>query len=169
MHRTRTLRHAIRVVGDLTKVPLGVLPEEGVTASIDHVFHAADVETFAALSGDSNPLHVDAAFAATTTFGKPVVHGILCTSLFPTIFGATFPGAIYVAQDVRYHKPIHVGDLVHAEIEVLQVKARMRLVVCATRCLDRHGDVAISGQAKVLLPKPTLSADTGTPTTTSAV
>ncbi|RHY09042.1 hypothetical protein DYB36_003738 [Aphanomyces astaci] len=150
-------------------VPLGVLPEVGVTASIDHVFHAADVETFAALSGDSNPVHVDAAFAATTTFGKPVVHGILCTSLFPTIFGATFPGAIYVAQDVRYHKPIHVGDLVHAEIEVLQVKARMRLVVCATRCLDRHGDVAISGQAKVLLPKPTLSADTGTPTTTSVV
>ncbi|RHZ40422.1 hypothetical protein DYB31_002146 [Aphanomyces astaci] len=150
-------------------VPLGVLPEVGVTASIDHVFHAADVETFAALSGDSNPVHVDAAFAATTTFGKPVVHGILCTSLFPTIFGATFPGAIYVAQDVRYHKPIHVGDLVHAEIEVLQVKARMRLVVCATRCLDRHGDVAISGQAKVLLPKPTLSADNGTPTTTSAV
>jgi acyl dehydratase len=105
------------------------------------------------LTGDTNPLHVDAVFAATTTFGKPVVQGILCTSLFPTIFGATFPGAIYVAQDVRFHKPIHVGDAVHAEIEVLQVKTRMRLVVCATRCLDHHGDVAISGEAKVLLPK----------------
>ncbi|KAF0701381.1 Aste57867_8083 [Aphanomyces stellatus] len=156
MRATDVLRRSICVVGDLTKVAQGTLPTVGTTADIHHTFTPAHVEAFAELSGDSNPLHVDADFAATTTFGKPVVHGILCTSLFPTMFGATFPGSIYVSQSVRFHKPIFVDEPLHAQIEVIQVKERMRLVVCATRCLNSDGDVAISGEAKVLLPKPTM-------------
>ncbi|KAG9405468.1 Ribonuclease P protein subunit p14 [Aphanomyces cochlioides] len=154
MRRTSALRRGIQVLGELTKVPQGALPAVGVTAEIHHTFSAEDVKAFAALSGDTNPLHVDPAFAATTVFGKPVVHGILCTSLFPTMFGATMPGAIYVSQNMRFHKPLYVNEPVRARIEVTQVREFRRFVICSTKCFNKEGDVAISGEAQVMLPKP---------------
>ncbi|CAK4085824.1 unnamed protein product [Aphanomyces euteiches] len=154
MRRTSALRRRIQVLGELTKVPQGALPAVGVTAEIHHTFSVDDVEAFAALSGDTNPLHVDPAFAAKTVFGKPVVHGILCTSLFPTMFGATMPGAIYVSQNVRFHKPLYVNEPVRARIEVTKVRESRRFVVCSTKCFNKEGDVAISGEAQVMLPKP---------------
>ncbi|KDO30561.1 hypothetical protein SPRG_04462 [Saprolegnia parasitica CBS 223.65] len=150
----RAGRRYIHVVGRLTEVPAGALPDIGVGAEIHHTFHAHDVEAFATLTGDTNPLHLDPTFCATTPFGKPVVHGILVSSLFPTVFGATMPGSVYVSQSLRFHKPIFVNDPLTIRIEVTQVKARMRLVVCATQCVNKEGEIAISGEAKVLIAKP---------------
>jgi len=124
-----------------------------VTAEIKHAFHKKDVQTFADLSGDNNPLHLDADYAKNTTFGSPIVHGILCSSLFPTIFGSQLPGSVYVAQSMRFHLPVYVGETITAKIEVKEVKTRMRLLVCSTHIVKSDGSIAISGDAKVLLPK----------------
>ncbi|OQR92809.1 hypothetical protein ACHHYP_03184 [Achlya hypogyna] len=150
---THAGRRAIHVVGSLTEVPKGVLPNVGVGAEIHHTFTPADVAAFATLTGDTNPLHLDADFCATTVFKRPVVHGILCSALFPTVFGATIPGCVYVSQNLRFHKPIFVGDPLKIRIEVTEVKERVRLLTCATECFNADGEVAISGEAKVLITK----------------
>ncbi|OQR89965.1 MaoClike domain containing protein [Thraustotheca clavata] len=149
----RWQRRSIHVLGGLTKVPKGELPAVGTCAEIHHTFTSNDVENFAQLTGDTNPLHLDPIFCTKTQFKKPIVHGILCTSLFPTIFGATLPGSIYVSQSIRFKKPIYVNEPLQIRIEVTQVKERMRLVICNTECFNAQGEVAITGQANVLLPK----------------
>lgn len=86
----------------------------GAFAELPRVFTAADVAQFAAVSGDHNPIHTDPAFAATTRFGRCIVHGMLCSSLFSTIFATQIPGSIYVSQSLQFKAPVFVGDAVRA-------------------------------------------------------
>ena len=110
------------------------LPAVGDYAEIKRRFSASDVDAFAALSGDDNPLHLDEAFASHTRFGTRVVHGILASSLFSTVFGTLYPGATYVSQQLRFVAPIPVGASVVARVEVLRVRPRVRAVTCSTTC-----------------------------------
>ena len=110
------------------------LPAVGDYAELNRRFSAADVDAFAALSGDDNPLHLDEAFASRSRFGTRVVHGILASSLFSTVFGTLYPGATYVSQQLRFVAPIPVGASVVARVEVLQVRPRVRAVTCSTTC-----------------------------------
>jgi enoyl-CoA hydratase len=117
---------------------------------------AARVEQFAELGGDDNPVHTDPAFAATTQFGRPIVHGMLYGSMFGTIFGATIPGSIYVSQNFRFKRPVFVGERVTALVEVTHVKPlgkRGALATCSTT-ITTEGGIAMEGTAAVLLPTP---------------
>ncbi len=82
----------------------------------------ADVEAYAGLLGDDNPVHLDAAYAAGTRFGRPIAHGMLAAGLIPTIFGAQIPGALYVSQSLRFKRPVYVGDEVVARVTVKAVR-----------------------------------------------
>jgi 3-hydroxybutyryl-CoA dehydratase len=117
---------------------------------------AASVAAYAALLGDSNPVHLDAAFARDRTrWGRPIAHGMLSAGLIGTIFGASIPGSIYVSQSLKFRKPVYVGDGVTARVEVLAVRAMpaARLVTCATTVRrDSDGEVVVDGQAVVMLP-----------------
>jgi acyl dehydratase len=110
------------------------------------------VQTFADLCGDHNPVHLDAAFAATTRFGAPIAHGMLYGSLIGTIFGASVPGSIYVSQTFKFKKPVYVGEPVVARVEVVEVRAAPHIATCATTVRKADGSIACEGQAVVLLP-----------------
>ncbi|KAE8878038.1 hypothetical protein PF005_g8252 [Phytophthora fragariae] len=142
------------VEGELTKLPVGAIPAVGVEAQVTHVFSIEDTRAFALLSGDNNPLHVDAEFARQhAAESKPVVQGLLSASLFATIFGRTVPGAVYVKQDLRWRAPLLVDEQVTAHIRVVRV--RKRFVECETVCSKAaDGVVVVDGHATLLLPSP---------------
>ncbi len=127
--------------------------EVGQTASFEKRLDEAAVRAFAEISGDANPVHLDADFAATTRFGRPIVHGLLTASLVSTIVGTRLPGmgSIYVSQTLRFRRPVYVGDVVRAEATVREVhRARCR-VVLDTRCFV--GDtLVLEGEAVMLAP-----------------
>lgn len=118
-----------------------------------HAFSIEDTRTFAQLSGDNNPLHVDLHYTYKhVAKSKPMVQGCLSASLFATIFGRTVPGAIYVKQDLRWRSPLLVDEKVTAHIRVVNVCRRY--VECETVCRkDSDGVVVVDGKATVLFPK----------------
>lgn len=127
--------------------------EVGQKAFVERAFDEAAVRTFAELSGDFNPVHLDADFAAGTRFGKPIVHGLLTASLISTVVGTRLPGrgSIYVSQTLRFRAPVFVGDTVRAEAEVTEVHRERRRVALATRCLVGER-VVITGEAVMWVP-----------------
>lgn len=141
----------------LAQTPAAGLIPVGTWAELTRSFDLEQVRRYAQLAGDDNPVHTDAAFAATTRFGRPIVHGMLYGSLFGTIFGATIPGSIYVSQTLTFRAPVFVDELITARMEVVEVreKPHCSFATCATRIL-RAGDAAplCEGQAVVMLPAP---------------
>jgi acyl dehydratase len=81
----------------------------GSFAELKHMFPQDDVDKFAHICGDNNPLHVDVEFASESRFKGTIVHGILLSSLFSTLLGRTIRGSIYVSQSMKFTSPVHVG------------------------------------------------------------
>lgn len=90
----------------------------GHYGEVSRVILPEDVAAYAALLGDDNPVHLDAAFAATTRFRRPIAHGMLSAGLIPTIFGAQIQGSLYVSQTLKFKRPVYVGDAVLARVTV---------------------------------------------------
>jgi 3-hydroxybutyryl-CoA dehydratase len=108
--------------------------EPGQHASFTKTFTDEDVRRFIEITGDTNPLHVDDAFAARTRFGRRIVHGMLAASLFSTMVGMRLPGtgATYRSQTIQFLLPVYVGDTVTAHFVVRSVdRARHRLEIDA--------------------------------------
>lgn len=106
--------------------------EPGQHVTLTKTFTDHDVERFIAITGDVNPLHVDDAFAATTRFGRRVLHGMLTASLFSTMVGMLLPGrgAIYRSQSLAFLRPVHAGDTVTVHFVVRAVdRAKHRLTI----------------------------------------
>lgn len=106
----------------------------GQHATTTKTFTDDDVERFVAITGDTNPLHVDDAFAARTRFGRRVLHGMLTASLFSTMVGMLIPGrgAVYRSQTLAFLKPVFVGDTVTAHFVVREIdRAKQRLTIDA--------------------------------------
>ncbi len=115
-------------------------PAIGARASVTRRFTAADVEAFAQLTGDRNPLHFDPGFAAATRVGSLVVQGGLTTGLFNALVAMELPGpgSVFLHQEWDYPAPVHVGDTVVAEVEV--VEARADKPITTLRCVARRAD-----------------------------
>lgn len=116
----------------------------GDTAEVRHRLTAADVAAFVALTGDDNPLHVDAAYAATTTLRKPVAHGMLTASFISTLIGTRLPGAgaLWYDLDIRFLAPARVG-------EEIVVRGTVRQKSPAIRALTLALDVSADGRALI--------------------
>lgn len=134
-------------------------PVVGAVAEVEHTFSQEDVNQFASLCGDNNPLHCDPTFAKGTMFNGTIVHGIFVSSLFSTLFGRSINGAIYVSQTLNFKRPVHVGVPVIAKMEIISVEDRKKgkLLTCATTCRIKSNNnvdavLAVEGEAKVLLP-----------------
>jgi acyl dehydratase len=127
----------------------------GQYAEVEHVFTQEAVNRFSAICGDNNPLHVDPAFAQSSMFGGTIVHGILVSSLFSTLFGRAIHGSIYVSQSLHFKRPVFVGASVRAKMEIVSVdhRAKGSLLTCTTTCCLLDGTLAVVGEAKVLLPQ----------------
>ena len=137
----------------MTGLTLAEMPL-GLTARVSKTITQADVTLFAGITGDFNPLHVDHAYAATTRFGQPVVHGALLAGLVSAVLGMHLPGpgALYASQSLAFRKPVFLGDTVTAEAEVVERVEDRNRVRLATRCRNQHGDVVAEGES-VLLPR----------------
>jgi acyl dehydratase len=115
-------------------------PAVGTVATWTRTFTAADVEGFAQLSGDRNPLHFDPDFAARTKVGRLVVQGGLTTALFNALVAEELPGpgSVFLHQEWDYPAPVYVGDTVTAAAEVLE--AREDKPITRLRCVARRQD-----------------------------
>jgi len=114
-----------------------------------------DVQTFAALSGDANPIHLDPEFARQSIFGRPIVHGLFTTSLFSRLLGEELPGpgTIYLGQSLSFVRPVFVGDEVTASVEVTHIRQDKPIVTLRTIVTTNDG-IAVDGEAVVKVPGP---------------
>ena len=126
----------------------------GQAAELERTLTEADVMAFAALTGDYNPVHVDAVAAVASPFGERIVHGMLTASLLSTLLAMQLPGpgAIYVSQSVRFLRPVKFGETVTARVEITAIDpARLRLTL-STTIRNARGKSVIDGEAVVQLP-----------------
>ena len=137
----------------------------GYEARITHAITQADVNTFATLTGDFNPLHVDQDFAKQTLFQKPVVHGMLSASFISTLIGTELPGsgALWSSQVLEFIKPAYVGDRICVVSKVIQKSPATQSLVLDTKVLNQHGDILISGKSVVKLLQLTSKQPSVTP------
>ena len=115
-------------------------PALGQRGTWTKTFTADDVETFARLTGDRNPLHFDEDFARRTLPGRLIVHGGLTTGLFNALVAEILPGpgSVFLHQEWDYPAPAYIGDTVTAEAEV--VEARADKPITTLRCVARRAD-----------------------------
>lgn len=124
----------------------------GRRAELRHTFRPVDVEAYARLTGDMNPLHVDAEIAARGRFGRPVVHGMLTASLFSRLLAMELPGpgTIYLRQSLRFARPVWPGEEVVASVTIARRSARRHFIWLDTRCRDGRDRTLVEGEALVL-------------------
>lgn len=126
------------------------LPRVGDRADLERAFSAEDVAAFARLSGDDNPIHLDAAAAVAAGFEREVVHGVLVTSLLSRLLGTRLPGpgTILLEQDLRFRRPVYVGDRLRAAVEVVTVRADKPVITL--RSWVESTEVVVDGTSTVL-------------------
>jgi len=112
----------------------------GTKATWSRTFTPADVDAYASITGDRNPLHFDAAFASATRAGRLIVHGGLTTGLFNALVAMELPGpgSVFLHQEWDYPAPAFVGDTITAEAEVIE--ARADKPITRLRCVARRDD-----------------------------
>ena len=127
--------------------------EIGMTRHLNKVVTDEDIEMFATVSTDRNPVHLDDAYAQDTIFEGRIAHGMLTAGLISAVIGEQLPGhgTVYLGQSLKFLGPVRPGDLVRAEVEVLEIDHAKRRVKLDTRCLVAE-KVVLKGEATVLAP-----------------
>ncbi|MFL7906001.1 bifunctional enoyl-CoA hydratase/phosphate acetyltransferase [Azospirillum argentinense] len=149
--------------GDLPAAPVDAAPIENVTfdeivvgqsASIARQLTVMDVELFATVSGNIDPVHLDAKFAADSRFQKVIGHGMWSGALISGVLGTRLPGAgtVYVGQDLRFRRPVGLGDVITATVTVREKQADKNIVVFDCLCTNQDGEVVVTGTAEVVAP-----------------
>ncbi|MEP1231120.1 MAG: MaoC family dehydratase [Litorimonas sp.] len=112
------------------------------------------INTFADITGDHNPIHVDAEFAATTPFGQRIAHGALSASFISAVLGNDLPGpgALFVELNLRFRKPAFIGDEIIAVAEVMEINERSGRVKMRCYC-EVDGKKICRGDAGVMVSK----------------
>jgi len=128
---------------------LGV--EIGMKRSQTRTITAADIDTFADLSGDHNPVHMDEEYGKKTIFGGRIAHGVISLGLLSAAM-AQMPGLpIFMSQSVRFLKPVRIGDTITASAEVIDMRPDKGIVTLKNTCTNQKGEVVIEGEAKCRL------------------
>jgi 3-hydroxybutyryl-CoA dehydratase len=130
--------------------------EIGETASISKMISEADVVNYAGIIGDFNPIHVNPEYAKTTMFGERIAHGMLTASFTSTLVGCLIPGkgALYLSQEVKFVKPVKIGDTITATAKVIEKIDAKRRVIMDTTITNQRGEVVIAGKAvAMVMPK----------------
>jgi acyl dehydratase len=126
----------------------------GQQAFIKKRFTSLDVEQFARLSLDANPIHLDEAAAAQSVFGRRVVHGMLVASLFSALLGQHLPGegTIFLGADIQFKGPVFLDDEITAFVQITKVREDKPIVTLRTWCENSKGETVIDGQAVAKAP-----------------
>ena len=124
----------------------------GDTASISKTVTEYDVYTFAGVTGDFNPIHINTEFAKTTMFKERIAHGMLSAGFISAVIGTALPGknTIYLGQELQFKAPVKIGDTVTATVEVLEkIEGKNRLIL-KTTVTNQDGVLVTDGKATVL-------------------
>jgi 3-hydroxybutyryl-CoA dehydratase len=125
----------------------------GQTASFGKTITEADVVLFAAVTGDTNPMHLNAEYAKTTIFGERIAHGMLAAGLITKVLGTQLPGpgTIYMSQTLKFRAPVRIGETVTATVEVLALHPEKHRATLRTVCTVA-GEPVLEGEAFVSVP-----------------
>lgn len=126
--------------------------EIGMSREVTHQVSEQDVDDFARISGDYNPLHMDEEYAKNTPFGGRIAHGAMTASYCSAILGNEIPGpgAIFMSLELKFRAPVRIGDTVLARAEVGEINTRRRFVVMVVTCTV-EGKVVAKGKAGVMV------------------
>jgi len=127
--------------------------EIGMKRSLQKMVTDHDIELFAEVSTDRNPVHLDDDYAQDTIFEGRIAHGMLTAGLISAVIGEQLPGhgTVYLGQTLKFMAPVRPGDMVHAEVEVMDIDYSRRRVTLATHCRVED-TVVLKGEATVLAP-----------------
>ncbi len=126
----------------------------GQSAELVRTVGEADIVAFAEVTGDTNPVHLDADYAATTSFGQRIAHGMLSAGYISAVLGTELPGpgAVYLSQSLKFKRPVKIGDAVSAIITVTEINAAKSQVTLSTIC-KVNGKAVVDGEAVVMVPR----------------
>ena len=110
-------------------------------------------QSFAQISGDYNPVHLDEEYAKGTMFGKRIAHGMLLGSYISGILGNDFPGegTIYLKQDMKFMKPVYYGDTITISVTILEMDDARNRMTLETNCYNQESELVLAGTALVML------------------
>jgi 3-hydroxybutyryl-CoA dehydratase len=131
--------------------PIKPLPAVGQTATRSFTVDEAAVRAFANLSDDHNPIHLDDAYAARTSFGRRIAHGMLAGTFISAVLGNDLPGpgSIYLGQTLRFVAPVYIGDVLAVTVTVSAVRADKRIITLQTTCAKQDGTLVVTGEATI--------------------
>ena len=125
----------------------------GEEASLSTTVSEADIVAFAEISGDKNPVHIDAQYAASTMFKERIAHGMLSAAYISAVFGMKLPGpgAIYISQTLNFKAPVKIGDTVVTTVKVIELIAEKKRARFETVC-SVNGKAVVQGEAVLMVP-----------------
>ncbi|NYZ12403.1 bifunctional enoyl-CoA hydratase/phosphate acetyltransferase [Azospirillum sp. RWY-5-1] len=128
--------------------------EVGQSASLSRRLSATDIELFATVSGDINPAHLDEEYAADSLFHKVIGHGMWSGGLLSAVLGTQLPGpgTIYLGQDLRFKRPVGLGDVITATVTVREKRDDKQIVLFDCVCTNQDGKEVVAGTAEVIAP-----------------
>ena len=126
----------------------------GDSATLERTLTDQDIRLFAVMSGDINPAHVDPEYAMSSRFREVIGHGMWSGALISTVLGTVFPGpgTIYLGQNLRFRRPVKVGDTITVKVTAKEKEAEKGKVLLDTECANQDGEVVVSGTAEVIAP-----------------
>ncbi|GAC1430460.1 MAG: hypothetical protein NVS3B16_09530 [Vulcanimicrobiaceae bacterium] len=125
----------------------------GETSRLRRVVTSEAIAAFAQASTDTNPMHLDDTFAATTRFGKPIAHGMLAASYISAMLGTQYPGpgTIYMGQTLKFIKPVFAGDTLDVVATVTKFRVDKAILTMDTTVTNQHGDKVVTGECVCLV------------------
>ena len=127
--------------------------QPGMSACTSKTVTEADIILFAGISTDVNPAHIDEEYSKATMFGGRIAHGMLSAGFISTVLGTKLPGpgAIYLAQTLKFKAPVKIGDTVVARCTIKELTPEKRKAKFDTVCTVR-GKVVLEGEADIMVP-----------------
>ena len=126
----------------------------GMESSYQKTITETDIDAFAALTGDTNPVHLDSEYAAITPFKARIAHGMLSAGLISTVLGTQLPGpgCIYLEQQIKFKAPVFIGDTLVAKVTVEDINQRRSRVSLKTQCFV-NTKLVVDGTASMMVDK----------------
>jgi len=126
----------------------------GKKATYTRTVTEQDIVLFAVVSGDVNPLHLDAEFAKGTMFGERIAHGMMTGAIVSAalVMALTGPGAIYRSQSLRFRRPVKIGDVITVHLEITERNEDKKVLTIDCNCISQHGESVALGVAEIVAP-----------------
>ena len=134
----------------------------GQSAEYSKTVSEQDIVLFAVISGDANPVHLDAEYARTTIFGERIAHGMFTGSLVSAALAMTLPGpgSIYLGQSLKFRRPVKINDTITVRLEVTEKRDAKKIVVLDCLVSNQHGYKVATGTAEVIAPAEKIRLET---------